>query len=407
MSKRKEPEDARAPSAPAADPPPPRLGDHSSYMAEPLLALADVHINVKESSALPAHAMALVQHCGALARSSELFAGASAERPAALSAPFDEYAETDVARFLKCIYTSADTTARGEDAALPAVVRLAHALDAAPVLAAAQRRWVERVPTATTWAEIAEADELAARCGWEDVRAEGAAKLVKGLQTPLGAAATPTQQALSDVDAFDYASDLIDNCAPELTARAFGTLAANFRRLRAKASAAACGSALSPAEAAAAALASADKAAIEVDGRFVVALHLPDDTDQWPMFVAPFKSHGLEWSVLLMQNGSSDNTDGRPRLGLKLRSGWPRKARYQVGLVNLRGAPLLELDAEEAVFTENAPFWHERVADLTPASFRDRAAGWVVNGCAAPFVRILEVSDATPEEAAAVDAMVE
>jgi hypothetical protein len=47
--------------------------------------------------------MTLVLNCGALARSSELFAGASAERPAALSAPFDEYAKADVARFLKCI----------------------------------------------------------------------------------------------------------------------------------------------------------------------------------------------------------------------------------------------------------------------------------------------------------------
>jgi hypothetical protein len=39
---------------------------------------------------LPAHAATLVQHCGTLARLSELFVGASPERPAALSAPFDE-----------------------------------------------------------------------------------------------------------------------------------------------------------------------------------------------------------------------------------------------------------------------------------------------------------------------------
>jgi hypothetical protein len=57
------------------------------------------------------------------------------------------------------------------------------------------------------------------------------------LQAPLGAAATPAQQALSDVDAFDVAQSLIDNFAPELAARAVGTLAANFRRLHAKASA--------------------------------------------------------------------------------------------------------------------------------------------------------------------------
>jgi hypothetical protein len=40
----------------------------------------------------------------------------------------------------------------------------------------------------------------------------------------------------------------------------------------------------------------------------------------------------------------------------------------------------------------------------SPRTFRDPAAGWVVCGVAAPFVRILEVRDATPAEAAAADA---
>ena len=63
--------------------------------------------------------------------------------------------------------------------------------------------------------EIAEAAELAALCGWENVRAEGSAALVKGLQEPLGAAAPPAQQALSDVYDFNYARDVVNNCAPD------------------------------------------------------------------------------------------------------------------------------------------------------------------------------------------------
>jgi hypothetical protein len=105
--------------------------------------LADVRIKVEGGVVLPVHAMALVQHCGALARSSELFVGASPARPAALSSPFDEFAEADVARFLQCIYTAA-TAPEKEDVVQPAVVRLAHALDAAPVLAAARSHLLVR-----------------------------------------------------------------------------------------------------------------------------------------------------------------------------------------------------------------------------------------------------------------------
>jgi hypothetical protein len=55
-------------------------------MPEPLLPLADVRIKVKSGGVLPAHASALVLNCGALARSSELFADATSKAPAALSA---------------------------------------------------------------------------------------------------------------------------------------------------------------------------------------------------------------------------------------------------------------------------------------------------------------------------------
>ena len=326
MSKRKEPEDERAPAAAGEPPPPPRLGDHSSYMAEPLLPLADVRHKVKGGSTLLAHAMKLVETCGALARSSELFADATSKAPVALSSPFDEYAEADVARFFKCVYNCADAAASDADATLPAVVRLAHALDATPVLAAAQRRALAQLQGGASVPEIAAAVELAALCGWEDVRVKSEATLVHLLQTPPCGTATPEQQALSDVNAFDDASDVIDNCPPELAKVAFGTLAANFRRLHAKASAAVRNSALSPATAAAAALASAERAAIEVGGRFVAALDAPDFSDERPLLGAGFKSHGLEWRLILEPNGD-DDSDGSPCVGARTATTTPTGAR--------------------------------------------------------------------------------
>jgi hypothetical protein len=235
MSKRKASEGAAPHDLPAsAGVPPPRLGDHSSYMPETLLAVADDRIKVKGGSVLPAHTMAFIQHCGALARSPELFAGASAERPVALGSPFDEYAEADVACFLRCLYTAAPAA---EDVAQPAVVRLAHALDAAPILAGAQRQLVATVQAGGRWAQIREAAKLAALCGWDDVRAEIDASVVDALQSPLSSAATPAQLALSDAEAFAFADDLVGSFPPAISKRAFGALAASFRRLHAKASA--------------------------------------------------------------------------------------------------------------------------------------------------------------------------
>ena len=75
--------------------------------------------------------------------------------------------------------------------------------------------------------------------------------------------------------------------------------------------------------------------------------------------------------------------------------------RYQAGFVNLAAAPLLEIPVHEHVFTERNPLWQLRFINFAPATFRDAAAGWVARGIAAPFVRVLEVRDAAPEEAAA------
>ena len=78
--------------------------------------------------------------------------------------------------------------------------------------------------------------------------------------------------------------------------------------------------------------------------------------------------------------------------------------RYQVGLISWADEPPLEIPVDEDVFIKNAAGWDQDVGDLTRARFCDPAAGWVARRLAAPFVRILAVSDATPEEAAAADA---
>lgn len=371
------------------------LGDHSSYMPQMMLVLADVRVKVKGGAVLPAHALKLVETCGAIAGSSELFAGATPERPAALSSPFDEFEEADVARFLKCIYTATGNAMQAEGVCVAAVVRLAHSLDAAPVLAAAQRHTLEDLQRRPTYHKIFEANELAALCGWDDVHNAGVATLVTGLQKPPGTMETSANVALSDIIAFNHAHNMIQACPPELAARVFGTLAANFRRLYAEASDAVRNSLLSPAEAVAASRAAADGVALESRcGRFVDMIDVraawSDDTER----VAPFKSHGLEWKLIFHL------LNGRPCVGLELLSGWPKKVRYQVGLVNwMRCSDQLlgEWDVGETVLTEGDR-WATGSADiLTAETFRDPAAGWVnFHGHAAPFVRILEVSDPTP-----------
>jgi hypothetical protein len=170
-----------------------------------------------------------------------------------------------------------------EDLLQPAVVRLAHALDAEAVLAAARPLLGNEARTGALEQAMAAA-ELAALCGWDDVRSVAESALVEGLQAPLGSAAMNVQRALSDAEAFRCASRVIDGCPPELLRRAFGTLAANYRRMRATAPAAARDSALAPA-AAATALAAADGAVLQVDGRVVALMEVPAFSDERTKFI--------------------------------------------------------------------------------------------------------------------------
>jgi hypothetical protein len=159
---------------------------------------------------------------------------------------------------------------------------------------------------------------------------------------------------------------------------------------------------LSPAEAVAASRAAADGVALESRcGRFVAAISVPDFSDDFTSYVVPFKSHDLEWQLKFHPNGRRHPADimlnGRPCVGLELLSGWPKKVRYQVGLVNWSKALLGGLGAGETVLTEGDRWATGSVDTLTPETLRDPAAGWVnFHGHAAPFVRILEVSDPTP-----------
>jgi len=105
---------------------------------------------------------------------------------------------------------------------------------------------------------------------------------------------------------------------------------------------------------------------------------------------------------VLEPNGRGDD-NGLTCVGLELLRGGPRKVRYQIGSINLGAVPPLELPVEERVFAEDVPYCRS-ISDLPAAGFRDPAAGWVARGCAAPFVRILEVRDATPEEVEAAEA---
>ena len=392
MSKRKAPA-----AADGADGAPPRLGDHASYMPEPMLPLADVRIKVLGGAVLPAHASALVLNCGALARSSELLADATSKAPVVLSSPFDEYEEAGVARFLACLYTGANTSVRGEDAAEPAVLRLAHALDAAPVLDAARQHIGAKLGPGTPLEQLCATAETAVMCGWSDISAAVDLVLHLGLQTPLSASATKLQVALSDAEAFRFARAVIEKCPIELAARAFGTLAANFRRLHPRATAAARASSMDP-DAKSAAIALAAGAAFEVDGRFVAFLDVPDFTDERPVLAAAFKSHGLEWKLKLYPNGKCDYTAGCPYLGIQLMHGWPKKVRYQAGLAMQSLA--LESRADEVVFTERSNVWYFPLSlGMTLPQFRDLATRLVACQRVAIFAHILEVSDPTPEEA--------
>ena len=406
MSEWKDPEGETPAGAPAtAAAPPPRLGDHSAYMPEPMLLLADVHIKVRGGSTLPAHALKLVENCGALACSSELFADATSKAPAALSAPFDEYAEADVARFLRCICVAAGAELPSEDAARPAVVRLAHALDAAAVVAAARVRLVQVLGRAT-FAEVAETEELAVLCGWDDVRVETVKSLVATLQAPAGAHAE-TLALMSDIKAISLARAMIDGLPAELAASAFGTLTANFRRLSHTASQEARNAALLGPAAAKSALIGARGDAFEIDGRFAAVIAVHDFSDARPESVAAFKSRGLEWEIVLQPNGTQYDASGKPAFTLALLGGWPKKVRWSYGFIksNLGRRPSATWECEEFedVLTKFATE-PTSSTNMTPASFR---ADWVHLGVAAPFVRIVDVTDPTPEEVAAADAEAE
>ena len=227
--------------------------------------------------------------------------------------------------------------------------------------------------------------------------------LVAKLQSPVEA--TYAVPLLSDVEAIRLARSMMDDLPAELAASAFGTLAANMRRLRRTQ---ALGPSVLGAAAAQAALVAARGDAFEIDGRFAAAVDVPGFTKARPELAAAFKSHGLEWEIVAHPNGTEGDAEGTPAVTLALLGGWPKKVRWSHGFIKPDGYGGRRSSASwecrgftEYVFTAKFHVEWTTWTNLTPASFR---ADYVYGGLALPFVRIVEVSDPTPEEVAAAEA---
>jgi hypothetical protein len=147
-----------------------------------------------------------------------------------------------------------------------------------------------------------------------------------------------------------------------------------------------------------AAIALAAGAAFEVDGdgRFMAFLDVPDFTDARPVLAAAFKSHGLEWKVMLYPNGTRDENAGCPMLGLQLMHGWPKKVHYQAGLAMPSAG--FQRRPDEVVFTERGTLCCFPLG-ITLPQFHEIATRLAACQRVAIFAHILEVSDPAPEEA--------
>jgi hypothetical protein len=206
------------------------IGDHAAYMPPALLASADVIITASGDVSLPAHSMTLILNCGVFRRSFETLASPDGN-PVPISEPFAQYSERDVVRFLRCLYTSADAAADPEDAAVPNVVKLAHTLDASPVLAAA-RSYLSRMSTrpmnsidqVVAWVDVARL------CEWDDVVMDAWTAMARILSAPIGANSTAYQRTLNDAQAHSLSMAIASKCTRAEVAAVMAILAGNARR---------------------------------------------------------------------------------------------------------------------------------------------------------------------------------
>jgi hypothetical protein len=316
--------------------------------------------------------------CGALARSSELFADATSKAHVVLSAPFDEYAEADVARFLSVIYRIADAP-DGAAASADAVVRLAHALDAPHVLAAACAHLAGELP-AMSHKSAADALALAELCGWEELVDIAARELVGQLLNP---SASALDHRISDVDAHIDAAMLVEQYPISLVTAVLGTLMAAVRRTTDSAAAA-----LLLLPDVAEARRAAAGGALEYGGRFVALLQF-DASDWRPggRARARFRSHDLEWEL-----AAGRAAEGGVRVDLHLHGGSMKRVAFEVGLVHLHD-PVPDFSVRRKEVLSNAAGDGARLA---PPDFDDPETGWWADGSCAVFAEILEVADAAP-----------
>ena len=374
------------------------LGDHAAYMPEQLLTLADVRIKVKGGRALPAHATHLVQHCGVLAHTPELFAGGTAAAPTVLSAPFSEYEEDEVACFLKCCYPP-PAGVDGAAAAIPAVVRLAHALDAAAVLEVARVRYpseITRLQGAVPMDRLNATAELAVTCGWEFVASAVPHVIARELVASSGPLLNDATRAGSDKLAFDGAQRVIDCCHPHVAAAVFGAVAADARRARA-----AClahGLDLGPRELhtgdVRCALESRAERCIDLGGRFLLPFR--DSGGLEDVVAGEFSQLGRRWKLEVGYN--EDDLDGNIHICvcLSLADGPPQWVRCELGLVDLFAeGERLEAGEVEGVCSKEIAVILEVMDE---GDFHALDARWLCGDRGLASVRILEVRDATAEE---------
>jgi hypothetical protein len=399
MSKRKEPEVPTPGGAPGIAAP---LGGHWAYMPDALLPLADVHLKIAGGRVLPAHASQLVLHCGTLARAPELLAAGTRARPVVLGQPFESCAEADVAAFLRILYQPAGAPVFCGDAdaaGAPAVVRLANALDAAPVLAVVEPHLAAALATGSLEA-AAETATLAQDCHLDALFPRAVERLVElldggGAASTSGAAAP---LAASDVDAFRLAAKLAKLVAPDVLAAVLGGVAANARRGAVERALEREGEFFeAPARLGAAALdaaraAGAGGAAVEAGGQFVAVFDVPPfvvGAERQALASAPFRARGLDFRVEFQRHAKT----GAPGAFLSLRSGAPKLVRFEVGLVNVGPEPPAGAagSAELSKVLGAGGTWGS--AELLPeAAFLDPAGGWVRGRRVAVFARVIEVA---------------
>jgi hypothetical protein len=342
-----------------------------------------------------------------LARTPELFADGTAAAPTVLSAPFDEYKEDEVARFLKCCYPGL-AGVDGNTAAYPAVVRLANALDAPGLLEVVRAHYdsqLEQYAWPMDYLNVVA--ELAFTCGWDRTAAEAVHGIALELVAQSGPLHNAAPRAASDKNAFDGARRVLDCCHADVAAAAFGAVVADACRARA-----ACLphgdefglTELRGGDVQRALESRSDPAllddgldrCIDLGGRFLLPFSGNDDVAGTVESVAGEFSHlGQRWRLAIWHDEDGDACI----LDLYFVDGPPQWVRCELGLVNLvtEGERYVTHEVKGVCSQQNrAQVVSCQVMD--GGDFRAPDASWLHRDRSLASVRILEVRNLTAEE---------